>query len=97
LANITSPLPGALLADVTSILGTAFSASFTGYRLELRADADVTYELLRELEIPVLNSQLGTLDPAGRDSGLYWLRLVVETGSDEIAPDAVCVVPVFLP
>lgn len=93
-ANITSPLPGAMLDGETSILGTAFSPTFTGYRLEIRADRSATYEVLRELEVPALGSVLGTLDLSKRRPDLYWLRLVVETGDDEIAPDAVCVIPI---
>jgi hypothetical protein len=95
LARITTPVQGAVVTNSTPIIGTAFATDFVGYRLELRSDEAVEYELLRELQVPALQSVLGTLDLTEREPGLYWLRLVVTTGEDEITDGAVCVVPVF--
>ncbi len=97
LSNITSPTAGTVVDGEISIVGTAFSVTFSGYRLEIRSDSDASYEVIRELEIPALSSVLGTIDLTNYKPGLYWLRLVVFTGADEVAPGAVCVVPVFAP
>lgn len=95
LARVTSPAQGALISGLSPIVGTAFAADFLGYRLELRADDAVEYELLRELQVPALQSVLGSLDVSQREPGLYWLRLVVTTGEGEIPAGGVCVVPLF--
>ena len=95
LARITSPVQGAVITGASPIVGTAFASDFVGYRLELRSDDAVEYELLRELQVPALQSVLGSLDVSEREPGLYWLRLVVTTGEGSVSEGAVCVVPVF--
>lgn len=96
LARITSPVQGTTIAGPVSMVGTAFASDFLGYRLELRSDQAVGYELLRELQVPALQSVLGTLDLTDREPGLYWLRLVVTIGEGEVADGGVCVVPIFV-
>ena len=95
LARINAPVHGAVITGISPIVGTAFASDFLGYRLELRSDESVEYELLRELQVPALQSVLGSLDVLEREPGLYWLRLVVTTGEGEVTDGAVCVVPVF--
>lgn len=96
LARITSPVQGAIITGTSPIIGTAFASDFLGYRLELRSDDAVEFELLRELQVPALQSVLGSLDVSEREPGLYWLRLVVTTGEGEVSEGAVCVVPLFI-
>lgn len=97
LANIVSPGAGETLTAATPIVGTAFASTFAGYRLEVREDNAATYEVVRELQVPAIGSVLGTIDLSDQDAGLYWIRLVVNTGAEQIENDAVCVIPVFVP
>lgn len=95
-ANISSPLAGEVVSGEITIIGTAFSSDFTGYRLEVRAEHEPGYTPLRMLSVPVIQSAMGTVDFSGHTPGLYWVRLIVETDALQIPTENVCVVPVFI-
>ena len=86
-ATITSPIPGAILADVVEVRGTANIDNFAFYVVEVSTLGEnwltvITAPRVKDAAgiehiFPVVDDVLGTWDTRLQDAGDYALRLVV--------------------
>lgn len=85
-AVITAPLPGATVAGVVAILGSATHPQFERYELAFSYDPDPTgtwFSIQEPVKVPMPAGLLGRWDTAGIADGLYVLRLRVYTSERE--------------
>lgn len=76
-AEISAPLPHAVLTSSTAIVGTATDANFLQYVLDYAPVGETTFTVLSTGTAPVSNGALGTLDPTLLLNDLYTVRLTV--------------------
>jgi hypothetical protein len=93
-AVITSPLPGAMVAETFTVVGTANIANFQYYQLEIRANDSETYRIYSRSTRPVIDGSLGPINTRPFGSGLHWVKLTVvdDQGEDNAAT---CVIPML--
>lgn len=93
--NISSPLPGEVVAGQVEVRGVANIIQFAGYKLELRGpftgDAWVP---VGNFDTPVASGFLGSWDATSFPSGQYFFRLVVFTEAETFPSP--CVIPITI-
>lgn len=81
-ARLTSPLPGAAVAGVVTLIGRAAAPQFLRYELAFAYDPDPTdtwFSIQPPAMLPVESGTLGQWDTTSLTPGLYVLRLRVYT------------------
>lgn len=94
IASLTQPEPGANLERAVRLHGTATDSNFAYYRIEVRRDASRIFEFYLRSDLAMVDSELGTLNPAVFSSGQHWLRLVVVRRDGTIPAAGVCAIRV---
>lgn len=92
--SITSPLPGQQVGKVFVLSGTAATASFLYFKIEIRSDFDTSYDLYALTDRVVENGPLAQINTDTFTSGLHWIRLSVIDENDRVSATP-CILPVY--
>jgi hypothetical protein len=92
--QITSPIMGQHVRRVFRLFGTAVTADFAAYRVEVRPDFASYYDVFFESRQPVVNGELARVDSDAYGKGLHWVRVSVVNSAGEIV-SVPCAIPLF--
>lgn len=94
--RITVPGAGQVVSGLFAVRGSADQTNFQFYKLEIRENTAVTYNVLLLSNAPVTDGELARIDSTLFPPGLYWLRLVVVDNTGNVPAAATCVIPVIV-
>ncbi|MGB7337646.1 MAG: LysM peptidoglycan-binding domain-containing protein [Phototrophicaceae bacterium] len=93
--QITSPITAQRVRGSFTVFGTATRPDFQYYKIEVRPDFASIYNFYSDSQSQVDNGVLGQINAELFGPGLHWIRLSVVDIRAEIAPDAICEIPVI--
>lgn len=91
--QVVSPVSGQRVRGIFQVAGTAVSADFASYRIEVRPDFAAEYDVYRDYQVPVTDGELGQVDSLAYGRGLHWVRVQVITQSE--SDPVPCAIPVI--
>ena len=80
---------------IFAVLGTARSADFAYYKIEIRPEWSDVYSLYLKSDVPVEGDLIGLVNTEVFGTGVHRLRLTVVTINDQIAENGVCEIPLL--
>ena len=87
--TIAQPRAGTVLRGTFAIYGTATHPDFQFYRLQISGSGldAADFATLNTYRTPVIDGELGTVNPAAFAPGDYWLRLTVVDNTGNYPPE----------